>query len=357
MKKKRLYIFTFLILIIIVVGVAIFVNIRKKKEEDKPIIQNVAFVGIGVSDKQIVEDDNYIFKSYDDFLNKFNEYDKENISIRDFNTSVLTPDDFEKNNYALVKIGFNSCAQSEVRPVGYKIDDNNIHVDVLYRASCGVCAPLKAYYLLPIDKSLESINIDIEEKAVNKISCDQNIAYKPILYFYPEGKTDISVKLLNDEYLTTTYPKYNDSWEVVAYKDGTLVDKKTGRKHYGLYWEGVSHFARMMSDGFVVKGDDTINFLEEKLKILGLNEREANEFIIYWLPKLESNKYNYIRFETNDEINEYMPLEINPVPDTLIRVMMSYKPLDEKIDIKEQILNKQTRKGFTVVEWGGTLIS
>ena len=41
---------------------------------------------------------------------------------------------------------------------------------------------------------------------------------------------------------------------------------------------------------------------EEKLAILGLNEREAEEFIIYWLPKLESNKYNYIRFATEEEI-------------------------------------------------------
>lgn len=35
--------------------------------------------------------------------------------------------------------------------------------------------------------------------------------------------------------------------------------------------------------------------MEEKLKLLEFYEREE-ELIIYWLPKLEANKYNYIRF-------------------------------------------------------------
>ena len=33
-----------------------------------------------------------------------------------------------------------------------------------------------------------------------------------------------------------------------------------------------------------------------------------------------------------------------------------YKPLNEKINIKEQVLEKNTRNGFTVVEWGGRKI-
>ena len=90
--------------------------------------------------------------------------------------------------------------------------------------------------------------------------------------------------------------------------------------------------------------------------MLGLTEREANEFIIYWLPKLEENKYNLIRFESLDNINKQMPLDIKPVPDTIIRLLMKYKPLDTKIEIKEQKLFSIERKGFTVIEWGGSLI-
>ena len=183
------------------------------------------------------------------------------------------------------------------------------------------------------------------------------LAKKPIIYLYPEKEQEVTIKVNHPDNFTTTYPKYNDGWKVMAKPDGTLIDQN-GRSYYSLYWEGnYNKNNKIKEDGFVVKGKDTIKFLEEKLFVLGLNEREANEFIIYWLPKLENNKYNYIRFQTMEEINDYMKLDINPKPDTLIRVLMEYKPLDKKIKVKEQKLTTIQRHGFSVVEWGGTNIN
>ena len=181
-------------------------------------------------------------------------------------------------------------------------------------------------------------------------------SYKPIIYIYPEENMDVNVKVSNPELFTVTYPKYDDEWKVKALTDGTLIDKN-GKKYYALYWEGYNKTVnKIKEDGFVVKGEDTAVFLEEKLEILGLNYKERNEFIMYWLPKLEDNKYNYIRFQTIDEINSDMELKINPEPDTLIRVRMEYKPLKNKIKVKEQELEKVGRNGYVVVEWGGTEI-
>ena len=160
---------------------------------------------------------------------------------------------------------------------------------------------------------------------------------KPVIYLYPEEDTNISVKVDHPEKFSVTYPKYENGWNVVAKRDGTLIDKD-GKKYYSLYWEGDMSSNNIKSDGFIVKGSDVSKFLEEKLTILGLNYKEREEFIIYWLPQLESNKYNYIHFKTIDEINDNMKLIIDPKPDTLIRVMMEYKPLDKKIDIKTQSL-------------------
>ena len=106
-----------------------------------------------------------------------------------------------------------------------------------------------------------------------------------------------------------------------------------------------------MADYIIVK------FFEEKLGILGLNGREINEFIVFWLPILSKNKYNYIRFATSDEIENDMSLEISPKPDALIRVMMIVKPLEELKDVREQNLLAVKRDGYTVVEWGGTILS
>ena len=181
-------------------------------------------------------------------------------------------------------------------------------------------------------------------------------SWKPIIYLYPETKTDIKIRLGYKDKLTTTYPRYNNIWEVTAYPNGDLYDKNN-KYYYALYWEGKNTSTRGIRDtGFVVKGENTIEFLEDKLTILGLNDRERNEFIMYWLPKLEKNKYNYIYFESLEEINNNMPLDIIPEPDTLIRVLMEYKPLDNEIKVKEQKLKKVQRNGYTVVEWGGTEI-
>ena len=183
---------------------------------------------------------------------------------------------------------------------------------------------------------------------------DHMVADKPVIYLYPEKETQLTVKLGKKENITCSYPQYKDGWNVIAKPDGTLIDTETGRKLYSLYWEGIDYEKPDTTEGFVVKGSDTIKFLEEKLSILGLNEIEAEEFIIYWLPKMQNNKYNYIRFATMDEINRNMPLEFSTKPDTVIRILMQYKALDSKIEVKEQQLSTPERKGFTAVEWGGT---
>ena len=181
---------------------------------------------------------------------------------------------------------------------------------------------------------------------------------KPIIYLYPEVITDVTVELGYPKNTTHTYPKYKGPWRVQAEPNGDLTDLKTGRHYYALYWEGKNIVStNTPTEGFIVKGSDTISFLEEKLAILGLTDREAAEFIIYWLPKLENAPYNFIRFQSLAEQNKNMPLTITPTPKTLIRVMMEYVNLDKPIKVAKQKLPKTpTRTGFTVVEWGGTKI-
>ena len=179
---------------------------------------------------------------------------------------------------------------------------------------------------------------------------------KPIIYLYPEKDMLVDVQLDIKGELTHTYPKYNNGWQVKASPDGTLIDKE-GKEYYALYWEGNNDQQFSPTDGFVVPGDKTSEFLEASLETLGLNRREANEFIVFWLPILESNPYNLIHFSTT-EYEDMAKLNISPKPETVIRVMMVYKPLQAPIEFPQQDLRKlsKLRKGFTVVEWGGSLL-
>ena len=180
-------------------------------------------------------------------------------------------------------------------------------------------------------------------------------AAKPVIYLYPEEKTQVSVTLDFDGELTSTYPAYEDGWTVDASPDGTLTDPATGRQYYCLFWEGISPTEYDFSTGFCVAGENTAAFLEDALADLGLTEKEANEFIIYWLPKMEHNPYNLISFQT-DAYTDSAALTIDPAPDTLIRVFMAWQGLDQPVEVEPQTLTAPDRTGFTAVEWGGAEI-
>lgn len=177
---------------------------------------------------------------------------------------------------------------------------------------------------------------------------------KPVIYLYPEQAQTVRVRLDFNGQLTHTYPKYpaKTGWEVVAQPDGMLQDVQTGKQYSYLFWEGASNHQYQLDEGFVVAAEDVADFLDEKLAILGLNRREATDFVSYWLPELERNPYNLIHFST-EEYQAQAGLDIHPAPTTLIRVYMVYQALETPIAIPAQQLTPTVRKGFTVVEWGG----
>ena len=177
---------------------------------------------------------------------------------------------------------------------------------------------------------------------------------KPILYLYPEETTKVTVKLELFGELTCTYPAYDDGWTVTAAPDGTLTDEK-GQTYNYLYWEGEGTERYDFSRGFCVAGADTAAFLEDALTQLGLTRKEANEFIVYWLPRMEQNPYNLIAFQ-QEAYTEAAKLTVTPTPDSILRVFMAWKPLEKPVDIPAQTLPIFERRGFTVVEWGGAEI-
>lgn len=179
---------------------------------------------------------------------------------------------------------------------------------------------------------------------------------KPVLYLYPKkNKTKVTVKFDNPELLTTTYPLYKDKWVVTADKNGDLYDKK-GNFYYSLYWEETKHNSVDWSKGYYVTKENAISFLEDKLKYIGLNEKERNEFIIYWLPVLENNGKSIVHFELTDERQSFNKITVTPKPDSMLRMSMHIKKVDkEPKNIEMQHMKHFNRKGFAVVEWGGVI--
>ncbi len=183
---------------------------------------------------------------------------------------------------------------------------------------------------------------------------------KPVIYLYPEKETDVEVRLtLNDGEMLCTYPDPLEDgdeyvWNMHALPDGTLYDAE-GTEYSYIFWEASSYAEPDFSQGFCVKGEDTAEFLRTTLAEIGLTPDEYNEFIVYWLPKMQDNEYNLISFQT-DNYTESCPLEIiasDGEKADVLRVMMAWQAVDEYVEIEPQCFDGFERTGFSVVEWGG----
>lgn len=181
--------------------------------------------------------------------------------------------------------------------------------------------------------------------------------YKPVIYLYPQTSEKIKVTLDYQGNIIADYPSYDSTkkgWTITAFPDGKIIDSD-GKEYSYLFWEGKPYLDTKydLSTGFVVAGKDTKDFLQTILPQLGLTPKEYNEFIVYWYPRMKDNLYNLVHF-AQDEYTNTAPLTIIPQPDSILRVFMVYKPLGQPMAIQPQKIQSFTRKGFVVIEWGGT---
>ncbi len=318
--------------------------------------QDLEDIDVRVGDNVEITYDGVIMESYPAqiFAKSWRLYD--NLRHTEYNEQWLDKETAEKQKYkpfehiVITRIYSNCFFARTVIPMPYEIKLNGTLSDEWCVGDQVTCKYKNTYY----DQENQRMECDFTSVSLSDWQPDPNVAYKPVIYLYPEKEMDVSVNLTLDGKLTCTYPKYNNGWKVTAHPDGTLTDAN-GQTYNYLYWEGETNVSYDLSKGFCVKGEDTAKFFEEALSKLGLTRKEANEFIVYWLPLMEQNPYNIISFQSDVYINA-AKLNVSPAPDTQIRVFMAWQKSDSFVEISPQKLSSPQRKGFTVVEWGGTKI-
>jgi len=293
-----------------------------------------------------------IFYTYQEYLDFLKSYEVDN-------SNKIDKKSFERYNYVWAYLEINNCSE-EIKAIDVIFEDKVATMVFAVGVKCGNCNIRRSVYLIPVAKNRVISKIQKEYQFVQLEDCSSlgNILVvdKPILYLYPEEDVNVDVQLKYKERLIATYPKYQNGWKVLAKPNGDLYDM-AGNYYYALYWDEKDKSDVDFSYGFYVTKEDAIPFLEEKLSIIGLNNRERNEFIMYWLPKLESNGQSLVYFELTEEREKNNPLLINPKPDSLLRVNMHIKKVSRKVNILEQELSSFERDGFVAVEWGGTIHS
>lgn len=196
---------------------------------------------------------------------------------------------------------------------------------------------------------------------------DRGKARKPVLYVYPQVEQRLTVTLDLEGTLDTVYPapdsvraadgRTQASWTLDAAPNGTLTGLSR-RTYPSLFWDG-----RMVvpdpEQGFVVSRDDAVPFLEDKLSQLGLNDREAADFITYWAPRMRAHEYTFVSFDatayTQRVSYRFADEADNEItPDSFIRVFMTIREADATTVAQPQTFAAPpVRTGFTAVEWGG----
>lgn len=114
-------------------------------------------------------------------------------------------------------------------------------------------------------KGFESQKIRIQKDTIvnitlkNQTTPDVIMVKKPVIYLYPKEKTDISIKIDFKGKILTTFPKYEQNWNLIGYPDGQIFDKKTNRFYSSLFWDGTQTFPKEhynYQSGFVVSKND-----------------------------------------------------------------------------------------------------
>ena len=178
-------------------------------------------------------------------------------------------------------------------------------------------------------------------------------AAKPVIYLDPETAMPVRVSLdVPGGRITKVDPTLDsgNGWNVVANPDGKTVWNGEGYPY--LFYEAALP-DRLSKDTFwVVKGSEVNGWFSEMLPKMGLNGKETKDFTDYWSVNLPKANYYKISLVKQEQYDEAVKLDIEPKPDTVIRVILVIGKLDKPVNAVEPVLVIPERKGFTAVEWG-----
>lgn len=264
---------------------------------------------------------------------------------------------------------YNLSVENQNRYIHFAYNGINKTLTINSKNQCRINLPSGKYVLQfyysgnYTEITTDSISINSQYRAYMSLywtySTGNYTIEKPVIYLYPETPMLVEVKVEPKGELTFTYPEYNDGWKVLADPNGDLSIE--GNSYNYLFWESnQAQLALLMNyeNGFIVKKENTLQFLEEKLDEFGLNSEEKTDFITYWGPQLMKNSKNYVHFVLNSECDGFAQLNITPKPAHVYRIYLLFTKLSEgeNLEVVAQEIDKIDRSGFTVIEWGGTSI-
>jgi len=177
---------------------------------------------------------------------------------------------------------------------------------------------------------------------------------KPAIYIYPEKAEVFQVSLLFKEgvNLVKSIPNYGDSWEIFIDVNGKIENK-----YDYLFYECIQPINFKFQNGYCFSSVSIDDELKQLLREIGLNKTEIEDFIDYWSGRFNNYDYYKIYPIFNNEIDNYVELDIDPKPDSILRVWLYFEGCNNYEELSKPTFNQFKRNKITAVEWGGVMIN
>lgn len=185
----------------------------------------------------------------------------------------------------------------------------------------------------------------------NEIECDTcNMVRKPNIYIYPGENTQLTVKLtfpMGGE-IVTSIPEYGTGWNISVDQNG-LIDNT----YSYLFYESIQPNIWQKDEGWIIEKMELETFFRDNMIEYGFEGQEIEDFIDYWIPRLDDFLYYSVFPQTSEIIDNVIELEFSKQPDNMLRlfyVVKGYNQIQE--ELIEPTIDSFNREGYFVTEWG-----
>ncbi|MBP0970128.1 MAG: hypothetical protein J5744_08290 [Oscillospiraceae bacterium] len=197
----------------------------------------------------------------------------------------------------------------------------------------------------------------IVEKTTGRAKPAEGVgALKPNIYLYSDEETEAKVTFGVPQWLRVSDPLYEDSWQARVMGDGSLVMENGLEYGYLFYESETQPFYFQKETGWRICAESRQEQFRSILEAYGFNEKETEDFLEFWVTRLDSGE-DYVMYPQKTEIVDLaMPLTVEPTCDSVFRLWFTFEKASDTADIREPEIISIERNGFTLVEWGGVIL-
>ena len=178
----------------------------------------------------------------------------------------------------------------------------------------------------------------------------EDLVYKPNIYIYPEEEIQLDVILSfpMGGKVITSIPEYINGWSVTVDKNGIIDDI-----YSYLFYESLQPDIWQKSDGWLIKKSELESFFRMNMAEFGFFGQEIDDFIDYWIPRLNDHSFYAIYPQTKELIDDVIEIYFSTQPKNSLRlfyVIKGHESIVDELPVPE--IESFNREGFYVTEWG-----